>query len=76
LFRISASASQVQELKQLFDQVEEVSVDLTKFTAHSIAGVLKLFLREIPDPLLGYQMYDKAVNILGRNFTLFIVSNV
>jgi hypothetical protein len=37
--------------------------DLTPYSIHAVAGVLKLFFRELPEPLLTFSGYDKLVQI-------------
>ncbi len=56
LFRISGDANQVKDLKQQFDYGEG-EVDLTKVDIHSVAGLIKSYLRELPTPLLTYELY-------------------
>ncbi|XP_033739440.1 rho GTPase-activating protein 44-like isoform X2 [Pecten maximus] len=58
LFRIAGMASRVKKLKKSFDagviDMEEYSLD-----PHSVAGVLKQYLREMAEPLLTYQLYQE-----------------
>ncbi|XP_021348872.1 rho GTPase-activating protein 44-like isoform X2 [Mizuhopecten yessoensis] len=58
LFRIAGMASRVKKLKKSFDagviDMEDYSMD-----PHSVAGVLKQFLREMAEPLLTYQLYQE-----------------
>lgn len=49
--------------------------DLTKDTyiqdIHSVGSLCKLYFRELPNPLLTYQLYDKfsvSVHIKGANY--------
>lgn len=37
--------------------------DLTPYSIHAVACVLKLFLRELKEPLLTFPLYEKFVNI-------------
>ncbi|XP_069124723.1 rho GTPase-activating protein 44-like isoform X4 [Argopecten irradians] len=61
LFRIAGMASRVKKLKKSFDagviDMEEYSLD-----PHSVAGVLKQYLREMAEPLLTYQLYQEFLN--------------
>ncbi|KAG1929254.1 rho GTPase-activating protein [Pimephales promelas] len=58
LFRIAAGASKLKKLKAALDcstsQLEEFYSD-----PHAVAGALKSYLRELPEPLMTYQMYDE-----------------
>uniref|UniRef100_A0A671VZ76 Rho GTPase-activating protein 17 n=1 Tax=Sparus aurata TaxID=8175 RepID=A0A671VZ76_SPAAU len=57
LFRIAAGASKLKKLKAALDcstsQLEEFYSD-----PHAVAGALKSYLRELPEPLMSYQLYD------------------
>ncbi|ANB13929.1 Rgd1p [Sugiyamaella lignohabitans] len=65
IYRTSGNNNQVQEIKRLFD-LDAASVDLLHPThglndIHSVAGALKLYFRELPDPLLTGQFHDEFV---------------
>uniref|UniRef100_H2MAZ9 Rho GTPase-activating protein 44 n=1 Tax=Oryzias latipes TaxID=8090 RepID=H2MAZ9_ORYLA len=57
LFRIAPSASKLKKLKASLDcgvlDVQEYSAD-----PHAIAGALKSYLRELPEPLMTFQLYS------------------
>lgn len=36
------------------------------FDVHTIAGLLKLYLRELPEPLLTYELYDEWIRVAVR----------
>ncbi|XP_064178910.1 rho GTPase-activating protein 17a isoform X2 [Anguilla rostrata] len=58
LFRIAAGASKLKKLKAALDcstsQLEEFYSD-----PHAVAGALKSYLRELPEPLMTFQLYDE-----------------
>ncbi|XP_029633381.1 SH3 domain-binding protein 1 isoform X3 [Octopus sinensis] len=60
LFRIAGMASKVKKLKASFDagivDMEEYEHDL-----HTVAGALKQYLRELPEPLLTFHLYAEFV---------------
>lgn len=60
LFRIAPGASKLKKLKAALDcstsQLEEFYSD-----PHAVAGALKSYLRELPEPLLTFQLYDEWV---------------
>ncbi|XP_048465424.1 rho GTPase-activating protein 17-like isoform X2 [Rhincodon typus] len=60
LFRIAAGASKLKKLKAALDcsasQLDEFYSD-----QHAVAGALKSYLRELPEPLMTYQLYDEWV---------------
>ncbi|XP_075035456.1 rho GTPase-activating protein 17 isoform X2 [Mixophyes fleayi] len=57
LFRIAAGASKLKKLKAALDcfasQLEEFYSD-----PHAVAGALKSYLRELPEPLMTFGLYD------------------
>ncbi|XP_034566862.1 rho GTPase-activating protein 17b isoform X2 [Notolabrus celidotus] len=58
LFRIAAGASKLKKLKAALDcstsQLEEFYSD-----PHAVAGALKSYLRELPEPLMTFSLYDE-----------------
>ncbi|XP_048761918.2 rho GTPase-activating protein 44-like isoform X3 [Ostrea edulis] len=60
LFRIAGMASKVKKLKNAFDanviDMEEYAQDL-----HTVAGSMKQYLRELPEPLLTTQLYPDFI---------------
>ncbi|XP_053193752.1 rho GTPase-activating protein 17b isoform X3 [Scomber japonicus] len=61
LFRIAAGASKLKKLKAALDcstsQLEEFYSD-----PHAVAGALKSYLRELPEPLMTFSRYDEWTN--------------
>uniref|UniRef100_A0AAY4BMB1 Uncharacterized protein n=1 Tax=Denticeps clupeoides TaxID=299321 RepID=A0AAY4BMB1_9TELE len=61
LFRIAAGASKLKKLKAALDcstaQLEEFYSD-----PHAVAGALKSYLRELPEPLMTFQLYDEWIH--------------
>ncbi|XP_068764243.1 rho GTPase-activating protein 17 isoform X6 [Struthio camelus] len=69
LFRIAAGASKLKKLKAALDcsasQLDEFYSD-----PHAVAGALKSYLRELPEPLMTYSLYDEwtqAANIQDQD---------
>ncbi|XP_062421976.1 rho GTPase-activating protein 44 isoform X5 [Pungitius pungitius] len=60
LFRVAPSASKLKKLKASLDcgvmDVQEYSSD-----PHAIAGALKSYLRELPEPLMTFELYDEWI---------------
>uniref|UniRef100_A0A1A8QX81 Rho GTPase-activating protein 17 n=1 Tax=Nothobranchius rachovii TaxID=451742 RepID=A0A1A8QX81_9TELE len=60
LFRIAAGASKLKKLKAALDcstsQLEEFYSD-----PHAVAGALKSYLRELPEPLMTFSLYDEWI---------------
>lgn len=60
VFRISASAAEVQAVKDQFNRGE--TPDYSSYPEpHPAANIVKLFLRELPDPLLTFDMYNNFI---------------
>uniref|UniRef100_A0A3Q1EZM8 Rho GTPase-activating protein 17 n=1 Tax=Acanthochromis polyacanthus TaxID=80966 RepID=A0A3Q1EZM8_9TELE len=60
LFRIAAGASKLKKLKAALDcstsQLEEFYSD-----PHAVAGALKSYLRELPEPLMTFGLFDEWI---------------
>jgi len=59
LFRVSAGVKDLENLKARFDAGEPV--DLSQCDPHLVAGLLKAFLIELPEPLLTFGLYDEFI---------------
>lgn len=57
LFRVPGSTSEVRRLKSGFDTGLADLCDRVS-DPHAVAGTLKLYLRELPEPLLTYTLYS------------------
>jgi len=59
IFRQSGSAKRIESLRNMFDQdpLKDIQIDDSVYLPHDIAGVLKLYLRELPEPLLTMRLY-------------------
>ncbi|KAH0281108.1 RhoGAP-domain-containing protein, partial [Aureobasidium melanogenum] len=66
IYRLSGTASHVQQIKALFDHDSQV-VDFRNpasfyHDVNSVAGLLKQFFRELPDPLLTRRSYNSFID--------------
>lgn len=61
IFRLSGSASTIRQLKDKFNK--EYDIDLfqcsLKPDIHTVAGLFKTYLRELPSPIFGLKAYSK-----------------
>lgn len=64
IYRLSGITSNIQKLRNAFDEdripnlyTEEILQDI-----HSVASLLKMYFRELPNPLCTYQLYQSFVN--------------
>ncbi|XP_028263228.1 SH3 domain-binding protein 1 [Parambassis ranga] len=65
LFRLAAAASVVKRLKTCLDQG---NVDHSDFSMdpHAVAGALKCYLRELPEPLMTFELYNDWFKAAGE----------
>lgn len=64
IYRLSGVTSNIQKLRNAFDEdripnlyTEDILQDI-----HSVASLLKMYFRELPNPLCTYQLYHSFVN--------------
>ncbi|XP_055613928.1 GTPase-activating protein CdGAPr isoform X2 [Uranotaenia lowii] len=66
IYRLSGITSNIQKLRRAFD--EERIPDLThpeiKQDIHAVSSLLKMYFRELPNPLCTYQLYDHFVDAI------------
>lgn len=67
IFRLSGSASTIRQLKDQFN----TSFDLDLFGSslkpdiHTVAGLLKTYLRELPEPIFGRKAYNELQSLVA-----------
>lgn len=57
LYRKSAVSSKIKDLKEKLETGLK-NIDIDVYNVHVLANTLKLFLREMSEPLLSYDLYD------------------
>ncbi|NXC76175.1 MYO9B protein, partial [Anhinga anhinga] len=78
IYRKSGSANRMKELKQLL-QADPNSVKLENYPIHTITGILKQWLRELPDPLMTSAQYHdflRAVELPEKQEQLCAIYSV
>ncbi|XP_064898514.1 unconventional myosin-IXb isoform X9 [Columba livia] len=78
IYRKSGSANRMKELKQLL-QADPHSVKLENYPIHTITGILKQWLRELPDPLMTSAQYNdflRAVELPEKQEQLCAIYSV
>ena len=63
IFRLSGKANAITELKEAYDNKQPV--DLSKVDSNVCCGLLKLYLREMPEPLFPARLYKAFVYFQG-----------
>ncbi|XP_051523725.1 SH3 domain-binding protein 1-like [Myxocyprinus asiaticus] len=68
LFRLAAAASVVKKLKSCLDSG---AVNQNEFSSepHAVAGALKCYLRELPEPLMTFELYNDWLKAAGEKET-------
>ncbi|KAF3706469.1 Rho GTPase-activating protein 31 Cdc42 GTPase-activating protein [Channa argus] len=81
IYRLSGVTSNIQRLRQEF--CSELSPDLTKEVylqdIHCVGSLCKLYFRELPNPLLTYELYSKfteAVSVQGDHERLLYLQRL
>lgn len=63
IFRLPGQTSRIQSLKDQYDQGSQLDISLNE-DVHTVASLLKLYLRELPDPLIPFSQFDNAVKAI------------
>eukprot|EP00057_Strongylocentrotus_purpuratus_P018655 XP_011673129.1 PREDICTED: rho GTPase-activating protein 25 isoform X2 [Strongylocentrotus purpuratus] len=58
IFRLPGRTNKVKELQDLFDIGEKPDFEELKADVHTIASLLKLYLRSLPEPVIPWQHYE------------------
>lgn len=57
VFRLPGQATRVQEMREIFNQGVQYDFEDSE-DVHTVASLLKLYLRELPVPLVEFSLYD------------------
>lgn len=63
IFRISPVASELQMYRDYFDT--GVEIDLQGTNPHCVAGLIKCWLRELPDPIIPVDLYPQFIKAVS-----------
>lgn len=66
IYRVSSIKSKVDRLCTYYDQNLSSLVDLSSFHPNIIANALKMYLRQLPEPLLTYELYSNFIEIAKK----------
>ncbi|XP_067351883.1 unconventional myosin-IXAa isoform X5 [Channa argus] len=64
IYRKSGSTNKIKELKQGLD-TDVDSVNLDDYNIHVIASVFKQWLRDLPNPLMTFELYEEFIRAMG-----------
>lgn len=62
VYRVSGSKPRIQKLCQAYEMHKEL-VDLSDVSPHDITSLLKHFLKELPEPLLTFDLYGDFITV-------------
>jgi len=78
LFRVPGSAADIKLIKRQFDKGKKVALEKEQ-NVHTVAGVLKLFFQELPNPILTHELYSSfmcALKVKDEKLRLLCVRKV
>ncbi|XP_006898071.1 PREDICTED: minor histocompatibility protein HA-1 [Elephantulus edwardii] len=66
IYRVNGVKTRVEKLCQAFENGQEL-VELSQASPHDISNVLKLYLRQLPEPLVSFRLYHELVGLAKDN---------
>ena len=63
IFRIPGDTGSIQDIKSAFDNENGETIDLSKYSVHDVGGAVKLFFRELPNPLFPFAFFPKLLEL-------------
>ncbi|KAI8854525.1 hypothetical protein BC829DRAFT_439219 [Chytridium lagenaria] len=79
IYRLSGNTTTIQKLRASFNAYESVKLDSEDTDINVVAGLLKLYFRELPNPLIPFEFYEpiiKAAKIDDYNERLIQFKNL
>ncbi|XP_071211648.1 rho GTPase-activating protein 15-like [Salvelinus alpinus] len=65
IYRVSGNLATIQKLRFLVDQEEEFNLDDSQWEdIHVVTGALKMFFRELPEPLFPFTLFELFVEAI------------
>uniref|UniRef100_A0A669P348 Myosin IXA n=1 Tax=Phasianus colchicus TaxID=9054 RepID=A0A669P348_PHACC len=65
IYRKSGSTNKIKELRQGLDTADIDNVNLDDYNIHVIASVFKQWLRDLPNPLMTFELYEEFLRAMG-----------
>ncbi|NXF89501.1 HMHA1 protein, partial [Eubucco bourcierii] len=62
IYRVNGVKTRVEKLCQAFENGKEL-VELSQASPHDISNVLKLYLRQLPEPILPFRLYNELMGL-------------
>ena len=67
IFRISGNSSRIKELQDAYDKGNPP--DLSNEDVHTVTGLLKRYLRELPEPIIPFSMFTTLTDLNAKGVT-------
>nr|XP_046216532.1 rho GTPase-activating protein 29-like isoform X2 [Oncorhynchus gorbuscha] len=71
IYRVNGAKSRVEKLCQAFENGKDL-VELSDLSPHDIGNVLKLYLRQLPEPLILYRYYNDIIGLAKESQRVII----
>ncbi|CAN9500581.1 unnamed protein product [Ophioblennius macclurei] len=62
IYRVNGAKTRVEKLCQAFENGKEL-VELSQCSPHDISNVLKLYLRQLPEPIMPFHLYNTLMGL-------------
>ncbi|VDI34733.1 Rho GTPase-activating protein 22/24/25 [Mytilus galloprovincialis] len=67
IFRLPGRTTLIKELKDRIDCAERIVFDISEHDVHSVASLLKMYFRELPESIIPSSYYQRLMNV-AMNF--------
>ncbi|XP_077009810.1 rho GTPase-activating protein 15 isoform X1 [Tamandua tetradactyla] len=68
IYRVSGNLATIQKLRFIVNQEEKLNLDDSQWEdIHVVTGALKMFFRELPEPLFPYSFFERFVEAIKKH---------
>uniref|UniRef100_A0A8C5NB10 Rho GTPase-activating protein 29 n=1 Tax=Gouania willdenowi TaxID=441366 RepID=A0A8C5NB10_GOUWI len=71
IYRVNGAKSRVEKLCQVFENGKDL-VELSDLYPHDISNVLKLYLRQLPEPLIMFRYYNDFIGLAKESQRIIV----
>ncbi|XP_040921496.1 rho GTPase-activating protein 29 isoform X2 [Toxotes jaculatrix] len=71
IYRVNGAKSRVEKLCQAFENGKDL-VELSDLYPHDISNVLKLYLRQLPEPLILFRFYNNFIGLAKESQSIIV----
>ncbi|CAB1457510.1 unnamed protein product [Pleuronectes platessa] len=71
IYRVNGAKSRVEKLCQAFENGKDL-VELSELYPHDISNVLKLYLRQLPEPLILFRFYNDFIGLAKESQSIIV----